>query len=97
MSVATARRQQAPSLHASKRGRPPSVVHRQQSPETLGNWQKNDDHPTPSISVLQPSASFAISNKTPSAAKWCGNRQSGRSFILLTKEATAFLRSPCSR
>ena len=54
-------------------------------------------HLNSSISAFQPSASFLISSKTPSAAKWCGNSQSGRAFILLTNEATAFLSSPRSR
>ena len=53
-------------------------------------------HLNSSISAFQPSASFLISSKMPSAAKWCGNSQSGRAFILLTNEATAFLSSPRS-
>src|SRR6266576_6786276 len=57
----------------------------------------SDHHLNPSINVLQPSASSLISSKTPSAAKWCGNSQSGRAFIPLTNEATAFLRSSRSR
>jgi hypothetical protein len=47
------------------------------------------DHLSPSISALQPSASFFISSKSPSAAKWCGNSQSGRALISLANEAAA--------
>ena len=49
----------------------------------------SDHHLSPSISALQPSASFFISSKSPSAAKWCGNSQSGRALISLTNETAA--------
>ena len=54
-------------------------------------------HLNPSMSALQPSASSRISSDTLSIAKWCGNSQSGRTFISATNKAAAFLRSPWSR
>jgi hypothetical protein len=47
-----------------------------------------DHHLISLISVFQPSASFPISSKTPSAAKWCGNSQSGRALIPPTNDPT---------
>jgi len=61
------------------------------------NWKYSQADIIRRLRYIQPSASFPISSKTPSAAKWCGNSQSGRAFILLTNAATALLRSPRSR